>query len=184
MTTDRLRLLAILSVLLIAGFLAVSIGSYMVSRDSLRKSIIGHALPLTGDTIYSEIQKDILRPIFISSLMANDTFVRDWVLKLISDKVRGQLRKVDVMARWGGEEFMVLLKNCNLDNAPAVAEKQRVAVEAQILSPGPNGVRLTISLGVTQFVPGATADSLLSRADSALYLAKRNSRNRVEAAKA
>ncbi|WP_027468805.1 sensor domain-containing diguanylate cyclase [Deefgea rivuli] len=76
----RLRLLLLVAVLLIAGFLTTSVASYLVSRDAVREGIVGSALPLTGDNIYSEIQKDILRPVFISSQMAHDTFVRDWIL--------------------------------------------------------------------------------------------------------
>ena len=76
----RLRLLLLVAVLLIAGFLTTSIASYLVSRDAVRAGIVGSALPLSGDNIYSEIQKDMLRPVFISAQMAHDTFVRDWLL--------------------------------------------------------------------------------------------------------
>ncbi|MBM5570315.1 MULTISPECIES: sensor domain-containing diguanylate cyclase [Deefgea] len=76
----RIRLLLLVAILLVGGFLSTSIASYVVSRDALRDGLIGSALPLTGDNIYSEIQKDMLRPVFISSQMAHDTFVRDWLL--------------------------------------------------------------------------------------------------------
>ncbi len=78
--TTKYRLLGSISAVLVAGFLATSVTSYLVSRDTIELGIAEHALPLTGDNIYSEIQKDILRPVFISSLMAHDTFVRDWIL--------------------------------------------------------------------------------------------------------
>lgn len=74
------QLFAAISVLLVTGFLLTSLTSYFVSRNSLRKEIETSQLPLTSDTIYSEIQRDLLRPVFISSLMASDTFLRDWVL--------------------------------------------------------------------------------------------------------
>lgn len=73
-------LLVWLSALLITGFLGTSIASYMVSRNQVKASIVDDNLPLTSDNIYSEIQKYILRPTFIASLMANDTFLRDWAL--------------------------------------------------------------------------------------------------------
>ena len=73
-------LLIILSLLLAVGFLGTSLVSYYVARASLRRQIDSTALPLTSDTIYSEIQRDLLKPIFISSLMAHDTFLRDWML--------------------------------------------------------------------------------------------------------
>ena len=66
--------------ILLAGFLTNSISDYLVSRSNVRKTIMESALPLTSDNVYSEIQRDLLRPIFISSLMANDTFLRDWVI--------------------------------------------------------------------------------------------------------
>lgn len=72
--------MSILAALLISGFLFTSIVSYFVAQKSLSEQIAGSTLPLTSDNIYSEIQQDLLRPIFISSLMAHDTFVRDWVL--------------------------------------------------------------------------------------------------------
>ncbi len=71
----------IISLLLITGFLLTSLASYFTSRSSLRSQIIKDSLPLTSDNIYSEIQRDLLRPIFISSLMATDTFLRDWVIQ-------------------------------------------------------------------------------------------------------
>lgn len=74
------QLIPILSALLIVGFLATSFVSFFVSKSSLRKEIVTNALPLTSDNIYSEIQRDLLSPVFISSLMATDTFLRDWVL--------------------------------------------------------------------------------------------------------
>jgi len=75
------KLIMFISLLLVAGFVATSLASYYVSRSSLRSQISQSELPLTSDNIYSEIQRDLLRPLFISSLMANDTFLRDWVIQ-------------------------------------------------------------------------------------------------------
>jgi signal transduction histidine kinase len=66
--------------ILLGGFLLSSIGSYLVSRENVRKTITESALPLTSDNIYSEIQRDLLQPVFISSMMAHDTFLKDWVI--------------------------------------------------------------------------------------------------------
>lgn len=81
MRNKKKQLILIVSMMLVTGFLATSLASYFVSRASLRAQITENELPLTRDNIYSEIQRDLLRPIFISSLMANDTFLRDWVLQ-------------------------------------------------------------------------------------------------------
>ena len=78
---DKKRVMLVFSIILITGFLLTSLVSYFTSRASLRAEIRQNELPLTSDTIYSEIQRDLLRPIFIASLMANDTFLRDWVLQ-------------------------------------------------------------------------------------------------------
>lgn len=77
---DKKKFIWLLSVLLLAAFLVTSGISYKVAHDSLSQQIESNTLPLTSDNIYSEIQQDLLRPIFISSLMAQDTFVRDWTL--------------------------------------------------------------------------------------------------------
>jgi len=78
---DRRNLLLLLSLLLTAGFFATTLFGYYVSRNAIRDAIIGQDLPLTSSNIYSEIQKDLVRPVLISSTMAHDTFLRDWVLK-------------------------------------------------------------------------------------------------------
>ena len=81
MLPDKNKCLLSLSAILFFGFLLTSLISYYTSRASLRDEIRDNELPLTGDNIYSEIQRDLLKPIFIASLMANDTFLRDWVLQ-------------------------------------------------------------------------------------------------------
>ncbi|WP_413698926.1 hypothetical protein ACLKMH_15315 [Psychromonas sp. KJ10-10] len=75
------RIITILSFLLIVAFIVISYTSYIVAHNSLSYQLSHNTLPLTGDNIYSEIQRDLLRPIFVSSLMAQDTFVRNWVIE-------------------------------------------------------------------------------------------------------
>ena len=74
------QLLVFLSIVLGIGFFATSVASFYASKASIRDSIVNNELPLTTDNIYSEIQKDLVRPVFISAMMASDTFLRDWVL--------------------------------------------------------------------------------------------------------
>jgi diguanylate cyclase (GGDEF)-like protein len=78
---DRRRLILVLWAVLTAGFMAVSLIGYQVSKQAIRAALIAQDLPLTSSNIYSEIQKDLVRPVLISSTMAHDTFVRDWVLR-------------------------------------------------------------------------------------------------------
>ena len=79
--TKKYGLLLWLSLLLIAGFISIILTGYYVAKNSLIQDISEKGLPITGDTIYSEIQKDFLRPISVSAQMAQDTFVRDWILQ-------------------------------------------------------------------------------------------------------
>lgn len=89
-------LVLLLLFLLGSGFLTTSLLSYYASRDSIRDHIINTELPLTSDTVYSEIQKDLVRPTLISSMMARDTFLRDWVLagEQDSEQMTRYLREV------------------------------------------------------------------------------------------
>ena len=77
---QKIQLVSAVTALIVSGFLITSLASYFVSRASLRSKISVNELPLTSDNIYSEIQQDLLRPVFISSMMAADTFLRDWVI--------------------------------------------------------------------------------------------------------
>lgn len=80
MITRKRRLVAVITVLLVLGFVATSLVSYLVSGAALREQITTSGLPLTSDNIYSDIQTDLLPPILVSATMAQDTFLRDWVL--------------------------------------------------------------------------------------------------------
>ncbi len=79
--TNKNGLIVFLGVLLLASFSLTSILSYQVSRTAVHDGIMRNQLPLVGDNVYSEIQRDILRPVFISSVMAQDAFLRGWVLE-------------------------------------------------------------------------------------------------------
>lgn len=78
-TSIRSRLIALVSLVLVVGFVATNLVSLEVSRQLMRENLLETELPMTGDNIYSEIQIDLVRPIFVSSLMANDSFLHDWV---------------------------------------------------------------------------------------------------------
>ena len=88
---SRIGLVSIAGLIIVIGFLITSITSYVVSTSSAKRAILTSELPLTSDNIYSEIQRDLLRPVFVSSLMATDTFLRDWVIAGEQDKA--QIRK-------------------------------------------------------------------------------------------
>lgn len=112
----------------------------------------------------------------------NDTFgheAGDAVLVAIAALVRSQIRAADSLARWGGEEFVVLMPTVDALGAAALAERIRAGVASHDF--GPVG-QVTISLGVAQYCAGETSDQLFARVDAALYRAKDSGRNRVESA--
>lgn len=79
--TGRKTVVFSIALLLCLGFVTTTLVSYQVSKRAIRDSIVTQELPLTSDTIYSEILKDLVRPVFVSSMMAHDTFLRDWTLR-------------------------------------------------------------------------------------------------------
>mgnify|MGYP006193602977 CR=1 FL=1 len=92
--------------------------------------------------------------------------------------MRRPLRKTDLLGRYGGEEFLILLAVTDDDTAVALAERIRAAVESTPVGPDPQ--RRTISIGVTSVRDGDDSfDALISRADLAVYRAKAMGRNRV-----
>jgi len=103
--------------------------------------------------------------------------------RLLGERVQ---RAGDLAARWGGEEFIVLLGGTDREGAILVAERLRAGVECQRLpDPGPDGShRVTVSLGVATVAPdeGVTLDELIAAADGALYRSKAEGRNRVTGA--
>ena len=105
--------------------------------------------------------------------------VGDLALRAFADTVLAHLRSSDVLARWGGEEFVLLLCNAEAADAAELLERVRGAVEAHALPHGAGAIRLTVSIGWTQHLRGEPLEATLERADQALYDAKRHGRNRV-----
>ena len=115
----------------------------------------------------------------------NDRFghdVGDEVLRAVGGAIGGAVREGDVPARFGGEEFVVLLRKPSGRTAVEVAERIRAAVgelDLRAFGPGPASVSVGVAV---QEEPEEPISELLARADRALYRAKRNGRNRVETA--
>ena len=104
----------------------------------------------------------------------------DTAIKQLVAVISGRIRTVDTLCRFGGEEFVVLLQETGIESAVRVAEELRALVETSRILPEGN---MTISIGVAEVVAAADLDHWFRLADSALYLAKSNGRNRVEIAK-
>lgn len=106
----------------------------------------------------------------------------DEVLCLVATAVEQVLREIDTCARYGGEEFLLVLPHTPLSGAQVVAERVRRRVEELRFPEVGSEFRVTISIGVTQYARGESIESAIARADAALYTAKSDGRNRVEAA--
>lgn len=109
----------------------------------------------------------------------NDKFghsAGDQVLQCLCRLIRGLIRQGDLLIRWGGEEFLLLLPATEIDEAEPFAERVRLEVERENF---PTAGQITISLGVAQLQEGESIDALLKRVDNALYRAKQEGRNRV-----
>jgi two-component system cell cycle response regulator len=115
----------------------------------------------------------------------NDTYGHasgDLVLKEVADRLKSNLRAADVVARFGGEEFVIAMAGSEVDDASLVAERLRRAVADRPIPIETRALDVTISIGVASVPPGVPLDTLLGAADAALYRAKANGRNRVEVA--
>jgi len=115
----------------------------------------------------------------------NDTYghpLGDQILKLIGRSLIETIQGKDTAARYGGEEFAVILPDTDLDTAVAIANDIRLRVAGRRVTNRRTGETLgqvTLSAGAAQLSPGESTSSLVHRADEALYLAKREGRNRV-----
>ncbi|MBI1912228.1 MAG: diguanylate cyclase [Deltaproteobacteria bacterium] len=173
-----------------------SIGSQLgIAIDNARLYEITKALslhdPLTGlanrRLMYIELEKGLARAQRYGSLFSvimadidnfkqyNDSFghtAGDKLLVEMAKALAKEARQTDLVARYGGEEFLVLLPETGIEDACKVAERIRVSVASQN--------ETTISLGVAPYRAGTTMEALISHADSAMYKAKQEGRNRVE----
>ena len=114
----------------------------------------------------------------------NDTYghlIGDEILKFLVQNIQIKLRDSDILSRFGGEEFIILLPKTNIDGAKIVAQNIREHIENTNYTDSEHSINITISIGVSQTNKSDThMRTIVQRADEALYLAKDNGRNRVE----
>ena len=179
-------------------------GGVIIFRDISSKLAIEQTLqhaathdPLTGvfNRRYSDslLEQEVERAKFQHSPLSvmlididffkrvNDTYghqVGDQVLINLSSLLQKRIRSTDSLARWGGEEFLLILPSASVDNAKKIAEIIRKSVYELDF---PNlAESVTVSIGISAFGITDTPNTIIRRADEALYEAKRNGRNRVE----
>ena len=129
-------------------------------------------LPLTGIMIDIDHFKRV-----------NDNFGHpcgDMVIREIGARLTRSLRKYDYAGRYGGEEFFVLFSNTTSELARSIAERFRRDVEDSGFPWESEVLKLTVSIGISQYIPGETPDRWISRADAAMYRAKQRGRNQTE----
>ena len=129
-------------------------------------------LPLTGIMIDIDHFKRV-----------NDNFGHpcgDMVIREIGARLTRSLRKYDYAGRYGGEEFFVLFSNTTSELARTIAERFRKDVEEASFLWENEELKLTVSIGISQYVPGETPDRWISRTDAAMYRAKQRGRNQSE----
>ncbi|MBM4054237.1 MAG: diguanylate cyclase [Planctomycetes bacterium] len=115
----------------------------------------------------------------------NDTFghlIGDAALRETAKRLLSLARQYDDLGRYGGEEFLIVLPGCNLEDTVTYAERLRVCIEKNVVKTSEVTIPVTMSMGVTASVDGKATDveSIIHTADNALYRAKNNGRNRVE----
>ena len=160
----------------------------MASEDKLTGAYNRHAF----DIIYDQTLKEARRKQMTFSVIlfdiddfkhVNDMFghlAGDVVLKNIVTLTLANIRESDMLCRWGGEEFLILLKECDLTNALGMAEKVRQCIKDAPTFYKGEEIPATVSIGVAQYHPTDDEDSLLSRVDNSLFIAKANGKDRVE----
>lgn len=104
----------------------------------------------------------------------------DFVLTSIASLLNGNIREQDIVARWGGEEFIFMLPNTDADGALVVLEKIRLLLEKTIFSFQGKSLHVTSTFGICSLEPSIDIDEAINRADHALYRGKENGRNRIE----
>ncbi len=165
--------------------------NYLSTTDSLTGLRNRRALT---DTLHQEIERTQRYDTDLSLILCdldkfkpiNDTYghaAGDAALQAVSEALKTSLRKTDILGRYGGDEFMIILPETSLAAAKMLAEKVRLAVSEIELSVGNNKrIGLSLSLGVAGCcAPAENLDTLVRLADSALYESKQGGRNRVSA---
>lgn len=175
------------------------LGFYAVIRDiedrkrAMTDYLTGAMSRFRLDDLFEEVYREAVRygrPLSLAMIdidhfkTINDRFghgVGDQVLKTVATLLREGVRDTDLVGRWGGEEFIVVMPETDMPRAQALAKRLREALAtADVGAVG----RVTASFGVAQLAQGEPRDALVQRADAALYEAKKRGRDRVEIATA
>ncbi|MBN2875199.1 MAG: diguanylate cyclase [Spirochaetales bacterium] len=177
------------------GYVGLVLALYLLHTERKRLHIMSSTDSLTGlcnrRTISAVLEHELQRyeryktPLSVMIIdiddfkQVNDTYGHeegDKVLKKLATIMMSTLRSTDTIGRWGGEEFITILQNTPFEAAMIAANKLRESVEKNQVS---EKKTITISVGVSTYTGKETMDTLVGRADTAMYQAKRSGKNRV-----
>lgn len=151
----------------------------LLNRRAMESQLqIEHARCSRHDDCYALVMADLDRFKAVNDTYGHD--VGDEILTELAERMRQCVRLEDAIARWGGEEFLILLRATGPEEAAVVAEKIRATVSSQRFSTGIGTLSVTISMGIGVFRGDDEPAGVIKRADQALYQAKQNGRNRIE----
>ncbi|MDC7247426.1 MAG: sensor domain-containing diguanylate cyclase [Sphaerochaetaceae bacterium] len=103
----------------------------------------------------------------------------DQILKMVSDTLSANTRPFDIFGRWGGEEFIGIIKNTDIEYLRQLSRQVRILIEQAFILKDETQLHCTVSVGATLALPDDTAESLINRADTLMYESKKNGRNMV-----
>lgn len=186
-------LICLIITIIVIGIMYIVLSRYqkrledMALNDDLTKTFNRKAFSLMIDTAIKDFKRNqtpfsIILFDIDSFKQINDGYghlVGDTVLQQLSTVIKSVIRDNDTAFRWGGDEFVVILKSCNCENACKIAEKIRIAIQSTHLDEIGDMDHATISIGVAEYLPGDTETSVVKRADELLYKAKTTGKNKT-----
>jgi diguanylate cyclase (GGDEF)-like protein len=182
----------------VISLIVLAIANFTINRYQNRLEQMATTDPLTGvanrhvfETIFEQISKSSQRnDTKVSVIMldvdhfkqVNDKYghnAGDLALKSVVKTIKERLRDSDTVCRWGGEEFLIILPDCDLKRAEIIAENIRKSIQKRVILYGQHDINLTVSMGITEYIKGEDTISLINRVDETLYQSKGSGRNRV-----
>jgi diguanylate cyclase (GGDEF)-like protein len=190
-------LFGIIATALVLGLTVLAINQYQRRLEffATTDALTGANNRSIGEALLEQAEKESKREQKALSLIIfdiddfkkiNDTYghsAGDTVLREVVSLSKTVLRNSDTMIRWGGEEFLMLLKNCPLENAVKLASELNQIIAAHPFVIETKNIRVTVSVGVAQLEAQENLTQLIKRTDDAQYHAKKNGKNRVTEAK-
>lgn len=166
--------------------------------ESLKKEVYTDHLTQIGNRKYGEMSLDKLHMQFLAYsinygiiLMDIDNFksvndvyghdIGDKVLQMVAKTAGSSLRSIDVLYRMGGEEFVIIIPNCDEKTLFCIAERTRILIANSFLTLDESQLKVTVSIGIQLSAPGIDINTMLKKADEKLYISKRSGKNKVTA---